>query len=158
VINPLSTLQIYHRPFQEWQKDIALVRETVFHHEQGVDPTLDWDGLDDQCDHFVAYILQNPVGVARLRSLDTTIAKLERVAVLKPWRRLGIGQELVKAAIHQAATQGITTLTLHAQLPSVAFYEALGFIPIGQPFTEADIDHLKMTKHLNSENPMLKSD
>jgi predicted GNAT family N-acyltransferase len=151
VINPLSTLHIYYRPFQEWQEDIALVRETVFHHEQGIDPTLDWDGLDDQCDHFVAYLFHNPVGVARLRPLDTTIAKLERVAVLKTWRGLGIGQGLVKAAIHRATTQGITTLTLHAQLPSVSFYEALGFIPTGQPFTEASIDHLKMTRTVHHE-------
>jgi predicted GNAT family N-acyltransferase len=151
VINPLSTLRIYHCPFQEGQKDIAPVRETVFHQEQGIAPTLDWDGLDDQCDHFIAYILQKPVGVARLRPLDTTIAKLERVAVLKLWRRLGIGQELVKAAIHQAATQGITTLTLHAQLPSVSFYEALGFISSEQSFSEAGIDHLKMTRVVHHE-------
>lgn len=127
------------------------MRETVFQQEQGVSPSLDWDGLDDHCDHLVAYILQNPVGVARLRSLEPTIAKLERVAVLKIWRGLGIGQQLVKAAIDCAATQGVTTLTLHAQLPTVSFYEALGFIACSQVFLEAGIEHIKMTKSLHHE-------
>jgi predicted GNAT family N-acyltransferase len=153
VINPLATLQICHRSFQEFRRDIALVRETVFQQEQGVAPSLDWDGLDEQCDHLVAYILQKPIGVVRLRSLDATIAKLERVAVLKIWRGLGIGQKLVQTTIDFAAAQGITALTLHAQLPSVSFYEALGFIACDQPFSEAGIEHIKMTKSLHHERP-----
>jgi predicted GNAT family N-acyltransferase len=151
VINPLATLQIHHRSFQAFRRDIAHIRELVFQQEQGVDPSLDWDGLDDRCDHLVAYILQKPVGVARLRSLDATIAKLERVAVLKVWRGLGIGQALVNAAIDVATTRGVTILTLHAQLPSVSFYEALGFIPSGESFLEAGIGHLKMVKQLHPD-------
>jgi predicted GNAT family N-acyltransferase len=151
MINLLASLQIHRCSFQDFRRDIAPVRETVFQQEQGVDSTLDWDGLDDQCDHLVAYILKKPVGVARLRSLDATIAKLERVAVLKVWRGLGIGQALVNAAIDVAITQGVTILTLHAQLPSVPFYEALGFNASGQSFLEAGIEHLKMIKKLQHD-------
>lgn len=155
----LASLQICHCSFQDARLDIALVRETVFQQEQGVASTLDWDGLDDRCDHLIAYIHQLPVGVARLRSLDSAIefepskkiTKLERVAVLKPWRGQGIGQALVKATIDFAQRQGVTLLTLHAQLPSVSFYEALGFIPSSQPFSEAGIEHIKMMKRLHHD-------
>jgi predicted GNAT family N-acyltransferase len=140
--------QIQHRPFAEAQVDIAQVRQTVFQQEQGVDPTLDWDGQDPTCHHLIAYIAEKPVGVARLRPLADAKAKLERVAVLKPWRGQGIGTALVQDAIAFGQTLNLNLLLLHAQLPSVPFYVLLGFSPSGEPFVEANIPHQKMTRPL----------
>lgn len=139
-------LQLDHCSFREFQTEIAQVRQAVFQEEQGIDSALDEDGQDDHCYHWIASINQTPIGVARLRPLSATTAKLERVAVLKPWRRKGIGQALVQAAIAFAQTQGIQVLYLHAQSPTVPFYETLGFRTTGAPFPEAGIVHFKMSR------------
>jgi predicted GNAT family N-acyltransferase len=120
----------------------------VFQQEQGVDPTLDWDCQDPTCHHLIAYIAEKPVGVARLRPLADAKAKLERVAVLKPWRGQGIGKALVKDAIAFGQTLNLDLLVLHAQLPSVPFYALLGFSLSGEAFIEANIPHQKMARPL----------
>jgi predicted GNAT family N-acyltransferase len=43
----------------------------------------------------------------------------------------------------QAAHPGIE-IYLHAQLPAVAFYARQGFEPVGELFSECDIEHYKM--------------
>jgi predicted GNAT family N-acyltransferase len=152
--HPPDSLQILPSTFQAAHADIARIRQIVFQQEQGVAPALDWDGQDDQCHHLIAYIDQDPVGVARLRPLETEMAKLERVAVLKPWRGQGIGKALVQTAIALVQTQNIEILVLHAQLPSVPFYESLGFTASGDPFLEANIPHLKMQQsYFKSASP-----
>ena len=128
---------------------IRHIRTAVFHEEQGIDPALDWDGLDQKSIHLVAKVGGAGTGVARLREMaGSSGLKLERLAVLKSHRQQGIGAEIVHTAIAYSLSQGYTTLMLHAQLPTVKFYEQLGFIAIGEPFEEAGITHLKMEQSL----------
>lgn len=135
--------------FDDERAAIHHIRTAVFHEEQGIDPTLDWDGLDQKSIHLVAKVRGESAGVARLRELTGSSGlKLERLAVLKPRRQQGIGAEIVHTAIAYSLSQGYTTLTLHAQLPATKFYEQLGFVAIGEPFEEAGIIHLKMEQHL----------
>jgi predicted GNAT family N-acyltransferase len=128
---------------------IHRIRTAVFQVEQGIDPSLDWDGLDLKSVHLLAIIGGEGVGCARLRECeDSSNLKLERLAVLKPYRHQGIGGEIVQTAIAYSQSQGYTTLILHAQLPTVEFYKQLGFTAVGEPFEEAAIAHLKMEKTL----------
>jgi predicted GNAT family N-acyltransferase len=129
--------------------DIHRIRTAVFQTEQGIDPALDWDGLDQKSVHLVAAIHGESAGIARLREIsDPSSLKLERLAVLADYRHQGIGREIVHTAIAYSQSQGYTALMLHAQLPTVEFYQQLGFIAIGAPFEEAGILHLKMERSL----------
>lgn len=128
---------------------IHRIRTAVFQIEQGIAPSLDWDGLDLKSVHLLATVGGEGAGCARLRECeDSSTVKLERLAVLKPYRRQGIGGEIVQTAIAYSQSQGYTTLVLHAQLPTVEFYKQLGFTAVGEPFEEAAIVHLKMKKTL----------
>jgi predicted GNAT family N-acyltransferase len=125
------------------------IRTAVFHEEQGIDPALDWDGLDQKSIHLVAKVSGESVGVARLREMaGSSGLKLERLAVLKSYRHQGIGAEIVHTAIAYSLSQGYPMLTLHAQMPAAKFYKQLGFIAVGEPFAEAGIQHLKMEQNL----------
>jgi predicted GNAT family N-acyltransferase len=138
---------------------IHRIRTAVFQAEQGIAPSLDWDGLDLKSVHLLAIVGGEGAGCARLRECeDSSTLKLERLAVLKPYRHQGIGGEIVQTAIAYSQSQGYTTLVLHAQLPTVEFYKQLGFIAVGEPFEEAAIGHLKMEKTLTPSEPtILKS-
>ncbi len=135
--------------FEAESAAIRHIRTAVFHEEQGIDPALDWDGLDQKSIHLVAQVRGAGAGVARLREIaGSSGLKLERLAVLKAHRQQGIGAEIVHMAIAYSLSQGYTMLTLHAQLPAAKFYEQLGFIALGEPFEEAGITHLKMEQSL----------
>ena len=125
------------------------IRRWVFNQEQGVSVALEFDGLDDRADHFLAWRIDSgtadPVGVARMRTVDGE-AKAERVAVLASARRSGAGRFLMNAIEERAKTLGLDSIVLHAQVAVIPFYEKLGYVAEGEIFTEAAIDHVSMSK------------
>jgi predicted GNAT family N-acyltransferase len=128
---------------------IQTIRYQVFQLEQGVSAELEFDGQDSAATHWLANWQGQPVGTARVRSLSATTVKIERVAVLRPFRGLGIGQMLMQAMLDWLTETGQTEARIHAQTAVQAFYERLGFAPEGEVFTEAGIPHVKMKMLLN---------
>jgi predicted GNAT family N-acyltransferase len=66
------------------------------------------------------------------------------MAVLKSYRRKGVGRKLLKRAIATARSRGAKRVYLHAQVPVIGFYETAGFRCNGAVFDEAGIPHRKM--------------
>ncbi|HEY9906704.1 MAG TPA: GNAT family N-acetyltransferase [Thermosynechococcaceae cyanobacterium] len=123
---------------------IQTIRQQVFQQEQGVAPDLEFDGNDAAATHWLAYLDSQPVGTARMRSLSAQVAKIERVAVLKQYRGIGIGQKLMEAVLSKLVKIGISEVQIHAQTQVQQFYDRLGFVPQGEIFAEAGIPHVKM--------------
>lgn len=123
------------------------LRRAVFVDEQGVDPALDADGLDDDATQFLAWANGIPIGTARLRVVDGK-AKAERVAVLDDFRGHGVGGALMDAVERYARAQGHRSVLVHAQESVVPFYERLGYAAEGATFDEAGIPHRRMTHAL----------
>ena len=123
--------------------DNVLVRGKVFVVEQEIDWDIEFDGLDDICVLFTAYIDDIPIGAARLYK-----NKVGRVATLKQYRKQGIGSALMKAIEVYAEENNIPYLKLHAQLYVKDFYEHLGYVVEGNIFQEAEIDHVLMVKYI----------
>ncbi len=127
---------------------IRPVRETVFIHEQAVPEELEWDGLDPQCAHVLAWNDQgDAIGTARMQANGT----IGRMAVLKDWRGRGAGRALLEALLDCAVRQGLTRVTLSAQTHAIGFYERAGFHVVGELFTDAGIPHRKMVKELQRQ-------
>jgi predicted GNAT family N-acyltransferase len=129
------------------------IRQRVFVEEQGCPPGEEWDAHDapgargTTCIHLLGLVGGTPVATARWHpaALDgVPAAKLERFAVLPPWRGGGRGRALVAAALADARAAGHTRLVLHAQAHLAPFYAAFGFAPVGERFWEAGIEHVKM--------------
>ncbi|MBW4527860.1 MAG: GNAT family N-acetyltransferase [Phormidium tanganyikae FI6-MK23] len=130
--------------FERDLSDIFAIRTRVFQDEQGVDPAMEFDGLDQTATHFLAYDEETAIGTARIRFLDAHTAKLERVAVLANLRKHGVGRKIVETALEFLANKNISDLRIHAQISVVAFYQKLGFVTEGEGFEEAGIPHIKM--------------
>lgn len=128
--------------------DAQEIRRRVFTEEQGIEQQRDIDGLDQSSDHIIVYHNDVPVGTARIRYKNGIQAKLERIAVIKPYRGQGIGKGIVEASLKLAKTRGALEITLDSQQYAAGFYERLGFQQEGHPFEEVGIPHIAMTKNL----------
>jgi predicted GNAT family N-acyltransferase len=131
-----------------WHSDSAalkLVREAVFIREQGISVELEWDRLDAECIHVLAAdATLHPIGTARMLP-DGTIG---RMAVLKEWRRQGVGSALMEKLLDEAKDLQVRQVTLNAQVYVTAFYRKLGFQAVGEEFMEAGISHVRMAHRL----------
>jgi predicted GNAT family N-acyltransferase len=141
LIDPLSMKVV---AFSEAMDAIQTIRQTVFQQEQGVDPTIDFDGLDDQSVHILAFWQELPIGTARIRYLTEDVAKIERVAVLSSFRGMRIGKQIMECAIAFLNNKKVSVIKINAQIQAKAFYEKLGFYQQGEEFEEAGIVHVEM--------------
>lgn len=119
----------------------------VFCGEQGVSWEEELDGLDEGALQLVALDESGVVATCRLRFIAEG-CKLERMAVERRLRGLGAGGRLLAAAEGAAGERGAETMILHAQRRAEGFYASHGYATQGEPFTEAEIEHVRMTKPL----------
>lgn len=135
-INTVTTNQDY--------KDCLHIRREVFIKEQNIDEGLEYDDKKVDAIYVLAKVNLIPIGTARYRFTKIGI-KLERFAVLKKYRSLGVGKSLFAFLVKTLETEKV--LYLNSQKKVVNFYEKLGFKKIGKIFYEAKIPHYKMIFH-----------
>ena len=119
------------------------IRLRVFVKEQGVPQEIELDRDDPRAMHLLAIVSGKAVGTARVVMRGGS-AKIGRMAVLKSYRRKGVGIRLLKRAVQMARRTGAKKIYLHAQVPVIGFYENLTFRCLGPVFDEAGIPHRKM--------------
>ena len=124
--------------------DICLsIRRKVFVEEQNIPENIEMDDELVQSICVCAILDKQYVGTARYRETSSGI-KLERFAVLKEYRGLGVGKALVKFILDNLDQD--QDIYLHAQEAVVDFYLLLGFKKVNDRFYEAEIPHWKMIK------------
>ena len=130
---------------QSDKKKAFEIRNLVFCEEQKVSKKIEFDGLDQSCDHYLAKINELPVGTARVREQTTGTFKIERMAVLKGYRKKGVGKAIIKKILkHYLNLNNINKLILNSQIEAKDFYKKFGFVEVGKEFVEANIRHQKM--------------
>mgnify|MGYP003575998030 CR=1 FL=1 len=141
--------------FAQATADLRTVRDAVFVREQGVPVEIERDALDPLSQHVIARDADGrPIGTARL----TPDRRIGRMAVLPEWRNRRVGEALLKALLVQARALAWTEVTLHAQIAAMAFYARQGFLPVGERFVEAGLDHQPMRLVLGAVNQVLRRD
>ena len=124
------------------------VRRRVFVGEQGISEDEELDNLDKEALHMVAKDGDIVIGTARVLFLTGNQAKLERMAILKPYRRRGIGGRIIAFVSEELSKKQVEQVILHAQYEVTAFYKSCGFEESGPIFWEAGIKHIKMQRRL----------
>jgi predicted GNAT family N-acyltransferase len=127
---------------KELQRAFA-IRMRVFVKEQRVPAEIELDRDDQRAIHLLATVSAKAVGTARV-VVRRGNAKIGRMAVLKSYRKKGIGSKLLQRAVTTAIKCGARRVYLHAQVPVISFYESLHFHAVGPAFDEAGIPHRKM--------------
>jgi predicted GNAT family N-acyltransferase len=119
------------------------IRTKVFVEEQHVAPELEYDEFEKTAHHYLVSLDGRAVGTARWRETPKGI-KLERFAILLPFRNKNAGAKLLAAVLEDTIPSG-KTIYLHSQIRAVPFYERHGFSKSGNSFFEAGIEHYLMT-------------
>lgn len=133
--------RIEHVDYGSASAQLQAVRHPVFIDEQHVPAELEWDELDAPSHHVLALADDGtPIGTGRLTPRRT----IGRMAVLREWRGRGVGEALLDALVQRARDLGWPEVTLAAQTHALGFYARAGFLPEGEHFDDAGIDHLLM--------------
>ncbi len=125
------------------------LREAVFVAEQKIPAEIVWDAADTDADAVHGLVVNrfgNPLATGRLLQAAPQIGRIGRMAVHQAVRGSRIGRQLLDGLIDAARTRGDTEVMLHAQASAIPFYLRSGFVPQGEMFVEAGIDHLEMVK------------
>ncbi|MEP7154968.1 MAG: GNAT family N-acetyltransferase [Betaproteobacteria bacterium] len=132
----------------EHHAELAKIRYTVFVEEQKVPPEIEQDDMDAASVHAIARDSSgNVVGTGRL-ILQGELPRVGRMAVLKGWRRAGIGAAMLDTLCSAAKQRGYSEVMLHAQTHATPFYFKHGFLSHGPEFAEAGIPHQEMRKQV----------
>lgn len=137
----MSKIQVFKVDQKDLHKQALSIRFKVFVEEQSVDESIEIDH-EDESTHFLLSYKKQPAGTARFRITDNGI-KLERFAILSEFRGLGLGNDLLRFVLFHARDLNMK-IYLNAQHQVVGYYEKWGFVKIGEPFFEANIQHYKM--------------
>lgn len=122
------------------QLAISAIRRAVFIDEQGVPEALEWDGLDADASHVLAYVDGRPIATGRLLASG----HIGRMAVLADFRGFGIGAAVLGRLLALAKRAGLTKISLNAQVHAQGFYARHGFVAQGATFLDAGIPHVAM--------------
>lgn len=127
--------------------EAADIRKTVFVDEQGFQN--EFDDIDKDAYHAVLITDDNiPAACGRLFTSDGMTYTIGRVAVLKEYRRKGLGEKIVKALENKARELGGVETELSAQLRAKEFYEKLGYFTYGDEYLDEYCLHISMKKAL----------
>ncbi|MFJ7509636.1 GNAT family N-acetyltransferase [Peribacillus simplex] len=129
------------------------IRKEVFVDEQGfqLESEFDeFDSLNSLSEHILVYYNEKPVGTGRLRVVDG-LGKLERICILEPYRKFGLGKIIIKTLEEIAKEKEISRVKLHGQTQAEGFYKKLGYQTSSDVFMEDGGPHLLMIKELVNE-------
>ena len=137
------------------------VRMRVFVSEQSIPAEVELDEADATATHAVALHQGEVVGTGRLvvdagevaagevgDSEPAPAGRIGRMAVDQPWRRQGVGGQILRFLEGEARRQGLPQCVLHAQEYVKDFYAGEGYQERGEVFLEVDIPHIEMWKEL----------
>lgn len=143
------TLEVIRIRTQDELREALSIRRRVFIEEQAVDEAIEIDHHDGDptvvttCLHVLLLVDSTPVATGRLLLERDAAghAHIGRVAVLPQHRGRGYGAVVMQELHDLAREQGISGITLAAQLHAIGFYESLGYVARGDVFQDANIDH-----------------
>ncbi|MGQ3053875.1 MAG: YbgC/FadM family acyl-CoA thioesterase [Roseateles sp.] len=144
-----SVIEVSLGAWSEHGDAAGAIRHQVFIDEQGIPADMEWDAADGSCLHALARNrFGMPLATGRMLEHVPGVAKIGRMAVLRPMRGTQIGRQVLDALMAEARKLGYREVLLHAQLSAENFYLRAGFQRRGQPFEEAGIGHVEMVRPL----------
>jgi predicted GNAT family N-acyltransferase len=106
----------------------APIRFAIFMGEKDA-AGVELDELDKDCVHAIAYDdAGKAIGTARL----LPDGQIGRMAVVKEWRRRGVGAGLLEGLVNEARKRGLAEVRLSAPVQALEFYRERGFVADGK--------------------------
>lgn len=129
--------------FTTLPQDAKDIRIEVFMKEQGFKN--EFDEIDTISHHIVVFDEGKPIGTCRFFK-ENNHYTIGRVAVLKKYRNLHIGNSLLESAENEIKKLNGDLIVVHAQVRICPFYEKQGYIQFGQIDDDEGVPHMWMKK------------
>lgn len=129
------------------QEDVYNIRTEVFVIEQEFKE--EFDEIDNNCIHLAMYDNGRPIAICRYYPVDEETYAIGRIAVIKDYRKIGIGSKIIAEAEACIKKLGAKYATLSAQVRVKNFYKKLGYVAEGEEYFEEYCPHIRMNKALN---------
>lgn len=139
-------MTITHKVYDVIPDEAREIRQTVFMKEQGF--SYEFDETDNTAKHILLFVDSKPAGVGRFFTDDGAEYHIGRLAVLKEYRGLHLGSEIMKATESEIKALGGKTAVLSAQLRAKGFYEKNGYTAYGDIYFDEHVEHINMKKEL----------
>ena len=117
----------------------------IFEEEQGFEN--EFDEIDTISHHIVVFDEGKPIGTCRFFK-ENNHYTIGRVAVLKKYRNLHIGNSLLESAENEIKKLHGDLIVVHAQVRIRPFYEKQGYIQFGQIDDDEGVPHVWMKKKI----------
>lgn len=128
-------------------EDEKNIRTEVFIKEQGF--VNEFDDIDDRAIHCVIYKDEKAMAVGRIfKGEKEGEYIIGRVAVLKEYRKLHLGSEVIKSLENKSLEMGCKVIKLSAQCRAKEFYKKLGYIEASEVYYDESCPHVDMIKKM----------
>ena len=130
-------------------QQVFAIRATVFMSEQNCPYEEEFDGNDYCATHVIGFVEERPAAVIRVRYF-AGFAKLERLAVLKPYRGTPVTRAIVEAALEICRRKENERVCGHSQARLVGFWKKFGFQPMARnfPLVISDQAYVEISREL----------
>ncbi|KAF1750087.1 hypothetical protein GCK72_016633 [Caenorhabditis remanei] len=131
-------MEIKRLTIEECREGVFDIRRKVFIEEQNCPEHMEWEEEEERDSvYFVAFSGDRAVGCLRLRPVEQDLLKMERVAVLKEFRRRRIATDLVREAMIYVQTETpSSSIYAYAQVTALQAYVSLGFTVLSKVWIE----------------------
>ena len=136
------------RPGEDATEALA-IRKRVFEEELGLPEKWNLDGKDAYALQLVLLQDDVPVATGRICYDSVGTVLLDRICVLKKYRRQGIGDGLVKVLDYKAALMNMKFSAVETVPTLEPFYKRIGYRTEGAPFTRDGMTLVRMKKETN---------
>jgi predicted GNAT family N-acyltransferase len=166
IFPPVSTLPTYDVKAKivsdaESFEQARAIRAAVFMQEQLCPYNEEFDGNDYSAQHIIGFVNHVPAATMRVRFF-AGFAKLERFAVLRPFRKTLVKDEVIKLALETIAHKGYRTVYGHAQSRLLEFWERRGFRAIPNQteirFSDHEYIAVQLTLPADAQSLSLRTD
>jgi len=140
-------LKIIEHNSPEYHQMVSL-RQAVLRKPLGLD--FDREELEKESHHILigAFEEEKILGCCMLIEENPSMLRLRQMAVYNEKQGKGLGRALMNFAENLARDRGYRSLSMHARVNSVGFYEKMGYKVVSDEFTEITIPHVVMEKQL----------
>lgn len=143
--NRIRSFNFQQTTWQESSNDILDIRNRVFMIEQHIRDNVLCDLDDNECYHIVVKNeLREIVACGRI----TEQGRIGRLAVLLPYRGIGIGTKLFKTLIQTGKSKNLKNISLNAELSDHPFYNMQKFTSAGPVYMKQGVPHQMLARKL----------
>ncbi|HEY3233606.1 MAG TPA: GNAT family N-acetyltransferase [Polyangiaceae bacterium] len=125
-----------------------MLREELLRAPLGLSFSSEELAAESDSHHLCAFEGSQLIGCLVLKPLEQGRVRMRQVAVMPALQTRGIGSRLVHYAEQVARAYGYSMMVVHARTGVVPFYVRLGYVEVGERFTEVTIPHAHMEKPL----------